>query len=144
MLRHRAFIQAARLAFGFAGIYDETEARDIVHMGEAEVVEEPRRKGTAGLKAAMRRMQPPSPPPAELEPHPPDAPISSMAEPEIDALFDRIANGIRQAIDRADAEQWLVVAADELPEPYQREMVMIFSENWERDSSGDSSEDDKP
>ena len=92
----------------------------------------------------MRRMQPPSPPPAELEPHPPDAPISSMAEPEIDALFDRIANGIRQAIDRADAEQWLVVAADELPEPYQREMVMIFSENWEGATDSDGKPNEGP
>lgn len=30
MLRHKALIQAARYAFGFAGIYDEDEARDIV------------------------------------------------------------------------------------------------------------------
>ena len=30
MLRHKAFIQASRLAFGFAGIYDEDEARNII------------------------------------------------------------------------------------------------------------------
>lgn len=30
MLRHRAFIQAARLAFGFVGIYDEDEGRAII------------------------------------------------------------------------------------------------------------------
>lgn len=30
MLRHKAFIQAVRLAFGVSGIYDEDEARDIV------------------------------------------------------------------------------------------------------------------
>ena len=29
MLRHKAMIQAARLAFGFAGIYDEDEAERI-------------------------------------------------------------------------------------------------------------------
>ena len=31
MLRHRAFIQAVRLVFGFGGIYDEDEAREIVN-----------------------------------------------------------------------------------------------------------------
>lgn len=32
MLRHKAMIQAARIAFGFAGIYDEDEARRIASM----------------------------------------------------------------------------------------------------------------
>lgn len=42
MLRHKAMIQAARIAFGFAGIYDQDEAERIVErdMGEAEVVVE--------------------------------------------------------------------------------------------------------
>lgn len=35
MLRHKAMIQAARLAFGFSGIYDEDEARRIVDCEEA-------------------------------------------------------------------------------------------------------------
>ncbi len=30
MLRHRSFIQCARVAFGFGGIYDEDEAKDIM------------------------------------------------------------------------------------------------------------------
>ncbi|WP_414836262.1 recombinase RecT, partial [Escherichia coli] len=30
MLRHKAMIQCARLAFGFAGIYDKDEAERIV------------------------------------------------------------------------------------------------------------------
>lgn len=41
MLRHKALIQAARLAFGFAGIYDEDEAHRMREMGDAEVVEKP-------------------------------------------------------------------------------------------------------
>lgn len=36
MLRHRAMIQCARLAFSFSGLYDEAEAQEIV---EAEVVD---------------------------------------------------------------------------------------------------------
>ena len=43
MLRHKAMIQCARLAFGYSGIYDQDEAERIVdatekHMGPAEVV----------------------------------------------------------------------------------------------------------
>lgn len=41
MLRHKALIQGARLAFGFAGIYDEDEAHRMREMGAAEVVERP-------------------------------------------------------------------------------------------------------
>lgn len=43
MLRHKAMIQCARLAFGYGGIYDQDEAERLVdatekHMGPAEVV----------------------------------------------------------------------------------------------------------
>jgi phage recombination protein Bet len=39
MLRHKALIQCARMAFGFAGIHDEDEAQRIVNMGPVERVE---------------------------------------------------------------------------------------------------------
>ncbi len=38
MLRHKALIQCARIAFGFSGIYDEDEAARIVETREKEVV----------------------------------------------------------------------------------------------------------
>lgn len=43
MLRHKAMIQCARLAFGFGGIYDQDEAERIaeVDMGKVNVVELP-------------------------------------------------------------------------------------------------------
>ena len=47
MLRHKAMIQCARLAFGYGGIYDQDEAERIVeaspvkHMGAADVVQQP-------------------------------------------------------------------------------------------------------
>jgi phage recombination protein Bet len=47
MLRHKAMIQCARLAFGYGGIYDADEAERIVESGSAVVVtanrEEPKR-----------------------------------------------------------------------------------------------------
>ena len=38
MHRHKTLIQCARIAFGFAGIYDEDEAERIIEMGAAEVI----------------------------------------------------------------------------------------------------------
>ncbi len=38
MLRHKAFIQCARMAFSFGGIYDEDEAANIIDMGKVSVV----------------------------------------------------------------------------------------------------------
>jgi phage recombination protein Bet len=39
MLRHKAQIQCARIAFGFAGIYDEDEAARMIDMGAADEVQ---------------------------------------------------------------------------------------------------------
>lgn len=39
MHRHKTLIQCARIAFGFAGIYDEDEAHRIIEMGNAEIVD---------------------------------------------------------------------------------------------------------
>lgn len=39
MHRHKTLIQCARIAFGFAGIYDEDEAERVIEMGDAQVVE---------------------------------------------------------------------------------------------------------
>jgi len=52
MLRHKATIQCARLAFGFAGIYDEDEASRIVEaQPSARAPETIRPMGVSGLRA---------------------------------------------------------------------------------------------
>jgi hypothetical protein len=55
MLRHKAMIQCARLAFGFAGIYDEDEGRRIAEAQEAEEVAnaEPPKTPQKGLRGAL-------------------------------------------------------------------------------------------
>jgi hypothetical protein len=52
MLRHKAMIQCARLAFGFGGIYDQDEAERIVEkdMGSAEVVTERKQESRPTIK----------------------------------------------------------------------------------------------
>ncbi len=60
MLRHKAMIQAARLAFGYGGIYDQDEAERIRDMGEAERVDaapEPAKAGVKALKAKVQAKQ---------------------------------------------------------------------------------------
>jgi phage recombination protein Bet len=61
MLRHKSFIQAARYAFGFAGIYDEDEGRVI-----AEATD-------------VAREEPPAPPPLQIA----SPAIAAPVEPEI-------------------------------------------------------------
>lgn len=54
-LRHKAFIQAGRMVFGFAGIYDDDEAQRIVESGaraDASVVSVQDGKGTRTSSAA--------------------------------------------------------------------------------------------
>ena len=56
MMRHKAMIQAARLAFGYGGIYDQDEAERIVerNMGPAAVVDiTPSASRTADVKAKL-------------------------------------------------------------------------------------------
>jgi len=52
MLRHKAMIQCARIAFGFAGIYDEDEARRIIEAEGERILAEPK-LGVEGVKQAL-------------------------------------------------------------------------------------------
>lgn len=45
--RHKTLIQAARVAFGFAGIYDQDEADRVIEQQEREISAEPQRTGPA-------------------------------------------------------------------------------------------------
>ena len=60
MLRHKAMIQAARLAFGYGGIYDQDEAERIIDMGDAqrETAPEPPKSGVAAVKARVKAKAP--------------------------------------------------------------------------------------
>lgn len=60
MLRHKAYIQCARVAFGFAGIYDPDEGEAIV---EGRVIDQPTtaeqpQRGAAGLAKALEKAKP--------------------------------------------------------------------------------------
>lgn len=60
MHRHKALIQGLRIAFGFAGIYDQDEAERIIEGETAELIDQanpprqlPAASGTGGLKAKL-------------------------------------------------------------------------------------------
>lgn len=63
MLRHKTFVQGARLAFGFAGVFDEDEGERIVErdMGTAHVVDVPQPNSKSQRTAA------PAPRPSLIE-----------------------------------------------------------------------------
>lgn len=58
MLRHKAMIQCARLAFGYVGIYDQDEAERIAEkdMGQAEVVRHTTQYVSEEQAAEIRRL----------------------------------------------------------------------------------------
>jgi len=53
MLRHKTYIQCARVAFGFAGIFDPDEADAIIDGQAHEPAAAAPQRGSAGLRAAM-------------------------------------------------------------------------------------------
>lgn len=53
MLRHKALIQCARIAFGFAGIYDQDEAERIIEKDVTPAQSSTERSAEARLKAAV-------------------------------------------------------------------------------------------
>ena len=85
MLRHKAMVQCARIAFGFAGIYDEDEARRIASVGEqieaATTKGEGTRKATSAspLRAALHVEEPA---PDEAAEKPSEADRAPAEEPE--------------------------------------------------------------
>lgn len=93
MLRHKAMIQCGRIAFGFAGIYDEDEAARIVESGYGQTIEGtattfPETK-TGAVKEALKQVvgygddDKPKPAAAAPEPMPstpgPEAPESKLS-----------------------------------------------------------------
>jgi phage recombination protein Bet len=114
MLRHKAMIQCARLAFGFAGIYDEDEAQRII-APQAEPIEHATR--TESVKAKLRAAQAPQDQDAQIE-----------QQPAIDstALLLRLSSATD--VDVLDADASLIGA---LPEAERAEATRIYNERRE-------------
>lgn len=92
MLRHKAMIQGARYAFGFSGIHDEDEARDIADSVDAPVP------------------IPPPPPPVDMLPAA-TKPAEKVEDAQIIEASDAADTGDDAAVEPFDAEAWLEDAA---------------------------------
>jgi phage recombination protein Bet len=89
MLRHKAFIQCARLAFGFAGIYDPDEASRIVSVVDipADQADGPAKTGVEALAEAAGLDVTPEPPVEEIAVEEPAAPSEPVdMEPTQEAM----------------------------------------------------------
>lgn len=88
MLRHKALIQCARIAFGFAGIYDDDEAERIVkHMGHAERVE-PASSSAARVRDVLQSV---APTPPGLSPEAVEDATPTIVQTIFDEATDRAA-----------------------------------------------------
>jgi len=117
MLRHKALIQCARIAFGYAGFYDEDEAQGIIDATPASTVSDTPAKlavGRVNSRPALKTSvpakitppvttkpvappkQPAPPPPVEPEPEPEpqveEEPQVEQTEPIVDEVLPEWVN----------------------------------------------------
>ena len=105
MLRHKAMIQTARYAFGFAGIYDEDEADRIVN-----------------AKPISQGIQPPAPPPIAMSaPAAPTEAVDGKQQEVPPTDFAAIMAAYKAAVSKAKTE-------DEIDDAYNKMMVPLMNE----------------
>lgn len=133
MLRHKAMIQCARMAFGFAGLYDEDEAQRIVNMGPVDEVPTAR---AAPQQLRQALAQPPapdvivSPGPYRAVPTTPAPIISTQAAaPDAYPPAKPLAAYIDEVLHATDAETGALVideARSTLAPEQQAELVKVY------------------
>lgn len=102
MLRHKSLMQAGRYAFGYSGIYDEDEARDII------------RNETMRDVTPSEPPEPPPPPPPPTEPPQPVEPEIIDVEPEPPTIDDAAAE-IAQEYAQMSNKELIKLAREEVP-----------------------------
>lgn len=96
MLRHKAFMQCARVAFSLSGIYDEDEGADIVRRVESTVITPPQRLPG---KTQPEKSEPAAEPPTEP---PPSEDVQYISEAQRRRLF-KIAGDAGKSVDQIKA-----------------------------------------
>jgi len=91
MLRHKAMIQCARLAFGFVGIYDEDEAARIIDVKSEPAETAPASKAAAAARKAIESSK------AKAKPKQAE-PVVVDSDPRADAIA-----AITEAVDAAES-----------------------------------------
>jgi len=133
MLRHKALIQCARIAFGFAGIYDDDEADRITGRDRSE----PRSTAAQRVREAMQ----PSAPPAhamsehadnivDVSAHPVIEPEVISPEPTPEQLLSEYQLFIERAKDGETAALVLDEARDVLPPEQHATLADAYRTRW--------------
>jgi phage recombination protein Bet len=133
MLRHKALIQCARVAFGFAGIYDEDEARRIVDGGTVERIEPASASAERVRAALLARSEPLDELPIEpevIEHEPSDAAPPPAAPHEAPKTYAKFVHEVLHASDGEIAGLVLDEARTSLPAPQHAELVQVYSSKW--------------
>jgi phage recombination protein Bet len=133
MLRHKAMIQAARLAFGFAGIYDPDEAERIIATAEPDVPA----RATAADRVAAKLGVAAEPDVIDAEvvddPTPPDEPAAAPipVDPNGEVIEEDLPGYGADDLDGFSAEQ--EAAAERKASPRQLAKVAVLMKERETD-----------
>jgi phage recombination protein Bet len=147
MLRHKTFIQCARLAFGFAGIYDEDEAERIREIDVTPVVVEqpkPQTKTSAvvdRLRPKQEEHEPPKPTPQPEEvPTQERTPVQEPGDagPEKPISYAQAEYVIGNTTDRGIADECLDVARGCLTKAEYAKLVALWNSRFSETVGGDS------
>jgi phage recombination protein Bet len=127
MLRHKAMIQCARLAFGFAGIYDPDEAERVREMGMVDEVQPAQGSSLAAVRSAVA---------SKTTPHTVDAETGEITQPAKAAAppAKTLAAFVEQIDNAVDAEQargFLKEARDALAASEYEDLEQSFKAAWE-------------
>jgi phage recombination protein Bet len=134
MLRHKAYIQCARIAFGLCGIYDEEEANDFASFGTAiKDVIEPTGRSAADLRerlsAPSAQNTEPEAPPAH-DPGPgrtfQQVPDAGLAEGEVKNDPENAANALEIKISSATTAKTLYDLESEITQANENGQIHLL------------------
>jgi phage recombination protein Bet len=138
MHRHKAYIQAARLAFGFAGIYDEDEAeriieRDVTPLPEPQAEPQTRTSAVAEKVRARRQSAPIEAEPvaeekatAEIKP----AERVDDGSPPVEWTKEKALEYVKKSTTSDQADLVLDTSREQLSKEDYAEVVKVRNEKW--------------
>jgi phage recombination protein Bet len=126
MLRHRAMIQCARMAFGFSAIHDPEDAEQIAkNMGTAEEVVERKPAGLAAVRAAIAKPRPEDT--IDMETGEVNAPTPETEQ----RTYAQFAEAVQHAKDAEAGLAELNAALRVVPPEFADELHAVYARRWQ-------------
>lgn len=123
MLRHRALCQVSRLAFGFAGVYSEDEAKDFIDVAAVAAKDAPKKLVAVAPKAEPEPHREPTI--GELAAESPEAPdvnpLSDFVIKECDCTFDDFQRWGMESGNAPQADSY--TGFDDVPESISKRLL---------------------